>query len=330
MRSSSASITTLPSRGPGGMTISATPAACSCDFAPASPRSAGCAPGSSPGARAARRPIHSCSAASARCRALSSFSSCCQALALLLQPGRVVALERIAAAALDLQDPAGDVVEEVAVVGHDHHRAGVVVQRVLQPGDAFGVQVVGRLVQQQQVRLLQQQPAQRDAAPLAARQRGDRGVGRRAAQRVQRDVDAPVEVPAVPGVDLRLQVGLLRQQRRSSPRRSSARRTSCEISLNRSSAAFSVGERLPRRSRRRSCRDRAAAPAPGSRRARPPPPRPRRRTRCRCPAMIFISVDLPAPLMPSTPIFTPGRKASVMPLKTSRPPGKALVRSFIT
>ena len=26
------------------------------------------------------------------------------------------------------------------------------------------------------------------------------------------------------------------------------------------------------------------------------------------PAMIFISVDLPAPFTPSTPIFTPGRK----------------------
>ena len=97
-----------------------------------------------------------------------------QALALLLQPGRVVALERIAAAALDLQDPAGDVVQEVAVVGDDHHGAGVVVQRVLQPGDAFGVQMVGRLVEQQQVGLFQQQPAQRDAPPLAARQRGDR------------------------------------------------------------------------------------------------------------------------------------------------------------
>ena len=136
-----------------------------------------------------------------------------QALALLLQPGRVVALERIAAAALDLQDPAGDVVEEVAVVGDDHHGAGIVVQRVLQPGDAFGIEVVGRFVQQQQIRLLQQQPAQRDAPPLAAGQRGDGGVRRRTAQRIQCDVHAPVEVPALAGVDLRLQVRLFRQQR---------------------------------------------------------------------------------------------------------------------
>ncbi len=48
------------------------------------------------------------------------------------------------------------------------------------------------------------------------------------------------------------------------------------------------------------------------------------------PAMIFSSVDLPAPLTPSTPIFTPGRNDRVMPLNTSRPPGKAFVTSFMT
>jgi hypothetical protein len=37
--------------------------------------------------------------------------------------------------------------------------------------------------------------------------------------------------------------------------------------------------------------------------------------------MIFISVDLPAPFGPSTPILASGRKESVIPLNTSRPPG---------
>jgi len=37
-----------------------------------------------------------------------------------------------------------------------------------EPGDAFGVEMVGRLVQQQQFGLFQQQFAQRHAAPLAA------------------------------------------------------------------------------------------------------------------------------------------------------------------
>ena len=135
-----------------------------------------------------------------------------QALALLLEVGGVVALVGDAAAAVDLQDPAGDVVEEVAVVGDDQHRAGVVAERPLQPGDALGVQVVGRLVEQQQVRLLEQQAAQRDAAALAAREIGHRAFRRRAAQRVQRHLHRAVELPAIRGVDALLQLGLLGEQ----------------------------------------------------------------------------------------------------------------------
>ena len=51
----------------------------------------------------------------------------------------------------------------------DHqHRAAVSGQVVFQPGDALQVQVVRRLVQEQQVRLRQQHPAQAQARPLAA------------------------------------------------------------------------------------------------------------------------------------------------------------------
>jgi hypothetical protein len=39
------------------------------------------------------------------------------------------------------------------------------------------------------------------------------------------------------------------------------------------------------------------------------------------PAMIRISVDLPAPFTPTTPIFTPGRKLSRMFSKHFLPPG---------
>ena len=72
-----------------------------------------------------------------------------QPLGLLLQPCRVVALVRDAAAAVDFQDPAGDVVEEVAVVGDDQDRALVLDQVLLQPANRLGVEVVGGLVQQQ-------------------------------------------------------------------------------------------------------------------------------------------------------------------------------------
>ena len=67
----------------------------------------------------------------------------------------------------------GDVVEEVAVVGDDEDRALVVDQVLLQPGDGLGVEVVGRLVEQQHVGRLEQQLAERDAALLAARERVD-------------------------------------------------------------------------------------------------------------------------------------------------------------
>ena len=46
--------------------------------------------------------------------------------------------------------------------------------------------------------------------------------------------------------------------------------------------------------------------------------------------MILSNVDLPAPFTPSTPILAPGRKDSVIPFRTSRPPGKLRVRCFIT
>ena len=108
-------------------------------------------------------------------------------------------------AAVELEDPAGDVVEEVAIVGDGHDRALVLGEVALQPADRLGVEVVGRLVEQQQVRLGQQQPRERDPPPLAAGERRDVRVAGRAAQRVHRLVDHRVEAPGVGGVDLLLQ-----------------------------------------------------------------------------------------------------------------------------
>ena len=101
----------------------------------------------------------------------------------------VVALEGKPAAVVELEDPLGDVVEEVAVVGDRHDGAGVGLQRALEPVDRLGVEVVGGLVEKEQVGLGQQQPAQRDPAPLATGQVGHVGIARREAKRVHRDVD---------------------------------------------------------------------------------------------------------------------------------------------
>ena len=148
----------------------------------------------------------------ARQRALARFVLArflLQSLLLLVQPGGVVALVGNAAAVVELEDPAGDVVEEVAVVGDDQNGARVIAQMAFQPVHALGIEMVGRLVEQQQVGLVEQQPAERDAASLAAGQLGHVGVVGRAAQRVHGEIDLAVEVPQVLGVDLVLQLGHL-------------------------------------------------------------------------------------------------------------------------
>src|SRR6266404_99832 len=91
-----------------------------------------------------------------------------QPLLLLLEPGRIIALVGNAAAAVELENPASDVVEEVAVVGDDQDRTRVVAQVGFEPVDRLGVEMVGRLIEQQQLRLLEQQAAERHPASLAA------------------------------------------------------------------------------------------------------------------------------------------------------------------
>ena len=80
-------------------------------------------------------------------------------------------------------------------------RSLVLLQVLFEPVDALGVEVVRRLVEQQYVRLLQQQPAQRHAAAFAARQVFDGLVGVRTPQRVHRAFERGVQFPAVLVVD---------------------------------------------------------------------------------------------------------------------------------
>ena len=90
-------------------------------------------------------------------------------------------------------------------MGDHQHRAGIFLEVVFQPGDAFGVQMVGRLVKQQDVRLLDQQAGQRDPALFTARQAFHAPIRRGAPQCLHRDFQLIVERPAIGGVDLLLQ-----------------------------------------------------------------------------------------------------------------------------
>ena len=79
-----------------------------------------------------------------------------QAGLLLLQPPRVVAFVGDAPSSVEFQDPSGHVVEEIAVVSDGYHGARIVAQSAFQPGHRFGVKMVGRLIEEQQVGLGEQ------------------------------------------------------------------------------------------------------------------------------------------------------------------------------
>ncbi len=135
-----------------------------------------------------------------------------QALALLLQPGGIIALPGDTIAAIQLEDPLGHVIQEIAIVGYRNDGAFVLLQVTLQPGDRFGIQVVGRLVEQQDIRFGQQQPAERDPAALATRKNAHRRLAWRATQRIEGDLQAIVQGPGLDPVKLVLQAGLLFDQ----------------------------------------------------------------------------------------------------------------------
>ena len=135
-----------------------------------------------------------------------------QTLLFLFQPRRVVAFPRNALAAIELENPAGDVVEKIAIVRDGDDRARITLQVMLEPGDRLGIEMVGRLVEQKNVGLLQKQPAQGDAAPFAAGQNLHRRVRRRAAQRIHRHLQPRIEIPGVLMVELFLHFALALEQ----------------------------------------------------------------------------------------------------------------------
>ena len=97
-------------------------------------------------------------------------------------------------------------------MGDRDHRARVVVQMLLQPRDALRVEVVGGLVEQQHVRLGQQQPGQRNPALLPTAELGHVRIAGRRAQGVHRQLQRVVELPAAAGLDDVLQLALLLEQ----------------------------------------------------------------------------------------------------------------------
>ena len=65
-------------------------------------------------------------------------------------------------------DVVADALHEIAVVADDDERAGPPVEQILERGERVDVEVVGRLVEQQHVRLAHQQAHQRQPPALPA------------------------------------------------------------------------------------------------------------------------------------------------------------------
>ena len=93
-----------------------------------------------------------------------------------------------------------------------HDGALVALEMTLEPRDRLGVEVVRRLVEKQQVWRREQEPAERDAPPLAAGERRDVSVTLGQPQRVHRAVEVLVEAPGVGAIDPVLHHRLLGEQ----------------------------------------------------------------------------------------------------------------------
>ena len=96
------------------------------------------------------------------------------ALGALFQVVVVVAAVGEDAVLVHLQDAVADVVQEVAVVGHHQQGHTAALQVVLQPLDHVDVEVVGGLVQDEHLRLIDEQAGQRHTLDLASAQFLDR------------------------------------------------------------------------------------------------------------------------------------------------------------
>ncbi len=85
----------------------------------------------------------------------------------------------------------------------------VFLQVAFEPVDRLGIQVVRRLVEQQQVGVLEKGLAERDAPPLAAGELLDGCIARRQAHGIHSNLELAIEVPEVLGVDDVLQLAHL-------------------------------------------------------------------------------------------------------------------------
>ncbi len=97
-------------------------------------------------------------------------------------------------------------------MGNRDDRARETFEIFFQPCHRFGIQMVGRLIEQQHIRLGEQQPAKRHAAPFATRQLFYVRIPRWQAQGVSCDFQLAFDLPPVLGIDFGLQITLFTEE----------------------------------------------------------------------------------------------------------------------
>ncbi len=97
-------------------------------------------------------------------------------------------------------------------MGDGDDSAFVALEMLFEPRDGLGVEMVGRLVEQEDVGLLQKEPTQRDAAPLAAGENFDEAITFGASQGVHGHLELGVDLPGIDGVELLVDLPLALEQ----------------------------------------------------------------------------------------------------------------------
>ena len=97
-------------------------------------------------------------------------------------------------------------------MGDGNHRALILLQMLFQPVDGFGIEMVGRLVEQQHIGLLKQQPAEGHTTTLTTREILHAPVAWRTVQCRHRTVELGIHIPGIRRVDDILQFGLTLHQ----------------------------------------------------------------------------------------------------------------------
>ncbi len=126
----------------------------------------------------------------------------------LFEPRGVISFPRNAFASVELENPSSHMIEKIAIVRNADHRSFVLLQMLFEPIDRLGIEVVGGLVEQQHIGLLQQQPTQCHTATFASRKLRYGLIFGRTSQCIHRTLEAIIDIPCIYGIQLVLQFGL--------------------------------------------------------------------------------------------------------------------------